>query len=150
MWDTHPLAYLSGRESWWAFLTKKYKIFHKVYAGTHKHLMHKKVHLMSPRIICRKRGLQKGGIMWKGVRMTWMVWLKSSIMMNYCFHCHKYENGWNMRQRLCDHLCAANNLFVQSKPHFQLCGHPNLIMAQELNTSRNEILDSGCTRKLYF
>lgn len=39
---------------------------------------------------------------------------------------------------------------IQSKPHFQLCGHPNLIMAQELNTSRNEILDSGCTRKLYF
>lgn len=108
MWDTHPLAYLSGRESWWAFLTKKYKIFHKIYAGTHKHLMHKKVHLMSPRIICRKRGLQKGGIMRKGVRMTWMVWLKSSIMMNYCFHCHKYENAWNMRQRLCDHLCAAN------------------------------------------
>lgn len=44
--------------------------FHKIYARIHKHLMHKKVHLMSPRIICRKRGLQKGGIMLKGVRMT--------------------------------------------------------------------------------
>lgn len=109
---THIPQHICLEESY----NRLFSYFHKIHAGTYKHLMHKKVHLMSCRIICRKRELQKGGIMWKGVRMTWMVWLKSSIMLNYCFHCHKNENGWNMRQRLCDHLCAANRHISLSSP----------------------------------
>lgn len=101
---THIPQHICLEKSYYGLFSQ----FHEIFAGTHKYLMHKKVHLMSHGIIRRKRGLQKGAIMCKGVRMTWMVWLKSSIMLNYCFHCHKYENGWNMRQRLCDHLCSAN------------------------------------------
>lgn len=137
MWDTHPSAYLLGRE-----FARLFSPFHKIYAGTYKHLMHKKVHLLSHRVICRKRGLQKGGIMWKGRRMTWMVRLKSYIMLNYCFHCRKNENDWNMRQRetlwssLC---CQQTHLFVQSKLNLQLCGHPNLILRIECFQERHRV-----------
>lgn len=98
--------------------------FHKIHAGTLKHFMHKNVHLMSHRIICRKRGFQKRGIMWKGVRMTWMVWLKSSIMLNYSWIAASTATKMWMVEtwdRDC-YLCAANRhatfpVMWASKPH---------------------------------
>lgn len=119
-----------------------FSYFHKIHAGTYKNLMHKKVHLMSCRIICRKRKLQKGGIMWKGVRMTWMVRLKSSIMLNYCFHCHKNENveTWD-RDSVIISVLPTDTSLCPAQATFPVMWASNLIMEKELSTSRNYMLD---------
>lgn len=140
------------RELGWAFLTLLQNICWCAYASHTYLCVSREVHLMSPTIICRKTGFQKGRIMWKKVRMTWLVWLRSSTMLNCCFHCYKYRNGWTLKQRLCDPPCLAINQSlwqVQSNPHLQFYGHQNLIMAQELKTFSNDRLDSCHARMLY-